>query len=178
MLFMNFLILYNSAGKLCIFLLVYSRDNHYLKDFTMEHDMEIIASLNEDNKLTFLKVFAKLAAADGHIDSEEKDFIDDVALRYGIPSSRIAEIWQKESDEALVEEVKNIHNRRAALMLIKEMCFLSHADDDLSDNEVLFIGKIGEALGVSLEKIQEISNWVIDRLMWLERGRVIFEEVS
>ena len=36
--------------------------------------MEIIASLNEDNKLTFLKVFAKLAAADGHIDDEEKEF--------------------------------------------------------------------------------------------------------
>lgn len=140
--------------------------------------MEIIASLNEDNKLTFLKVFAKLAAADGHIDDEEKEFITYIALRYGVPSARIEEIWRENGEDALIAEVKNIHNRRAALMLIKEMCFLSHADDELSDNEVLFIGKVGEALGISLEKIQEISNWVIDRLMWLERGRIIFEEVS
>ena len=59
-------------------------------------------------------------------------------------------------------------------MLIKEMCMLAHADDELSDSETLLIGKVGEAMGVSLEKIQQISNWVIDRIIWLERGKLIF----
>ena len=139
--------------------------------------MEIIASLNEDNKLTFLKVFAKLAAADGHIDDEEKEFITDIALRYGVPSARIEEIWRENGEDALIAEVKNIHNRRAALMLIKEMCILAHADDELSDEEVLFIGQTGEAMGVAPAKVEEISNWVIERIIWQEKGRLIFEEV-
>ena len=90
--------------------------------------------------------------------------------------ARMAAEYESEQKE-LLEKVKLIDNRQAALMLIKEMCMLAHADDELSDSETLLIGKVGEAMGVSLEKIQQISNWVIDRIIWLERGKLIFEEV-
>ena len=73
--------------------------------------------------------------------------------------------------------MKIINNRRAALELIKEMCVLAHADDELSDSETLLIGRVGRAMGVELEKIEQISKWVIDRLVWLEEGKIIFEEV-
>lgn len=148
-----------------------------MKDNMLEQDMKIISQLNEEQKLAFLTAFAKLAGTDGHVDAEEKEFIRDAALTYGIPGSRIDEIWASKSEEELLEKVKLIDNRQAALMLIKEMCMLAHADDELSDSETLLIGKVGEAMGVSLEKIQQISNWVIDRIIWLERGKLIFEEV-
>jgi hypothetical protein len=53
---------------------------------------------------------------------------------------------------------------------------LGHADNDLSDEETLFIGHAGLTMGVELEKIEQISNWVIDRIIWLEQGKIIFEE--
>ena len=56
------------------------------------------------------------------------------------------------------------------------MCMLSHVDNILSDEETLFIGKVGIALGVEMEKIEQISNWVIDHIFWLEQAKVIFEE--
>ena len=139
--------------------------------------MIILSQLNENQKLTFMKVFARLAGRDGVVDGDEKEFIRGMAVTYGIPSARTGEIWKTESEEALLDEVREIKNRKAALMLIKEMCFLAHADEKLSDNETLLIGQIGEALGVDLDKIQQISNWVIDRIIWLERGKLIFEEV-
>ena len=61
--------------------------------------------------------------------------------------------------------------------LVKEMCVLAHADDELSDNEILLIGRIGQAMGIEPKKIEQISQWVIDRLIWVEEGKIIFEEV-
>ena len=61
--------------------------------------------------------------------------------------------------------------------LIKEMCVLAHADDELSDEETALIGKVGMAMGIDLDKIEQISNWVIGRLIWLEEAKIIFEEV-
>lgn len=139
--------------------------------------MNIISQLSEEQKIAFLAAFAKLAAADGKVDDGEKDFIRDAALTYGLPENRVEEIWKNRSLSELLNLVKIIDNRQAALLLIKEMCFLAHADEKLSDNETLLIGQIGEALGVDLDKIQQISNWVIDRIIWLERGKLIFEEV-
>ena len=78
----------------------------------------------------------------------------------------------------IINAVKTIDNRRAALELIKEMCVLAHADDELSDQETLLIGRVGQAMGVELEKIEQISNWIIDRIIWLEQAKIIFEEVK
>ena len=57
------------------------------------------------------------------------------------------------------------------------MCVRAHADDELSDEETALIGKVGMAMGIDLDKIEQISNWVIDRLIWLEEAKIIFEEV-
>ncbi len=92
-------------------------------------------------------------------------------------SRRVDEILQIDNDEEIINAVKTIDNRRAALELIKEMCVLAHADDELSDEETALIGKVGMAMGIDLDKIEQISNWVIDRLIWLEEAKIIFEEV-
>ncbi len=62
--------------------------------------------------------------------------------------------------------------------LIKELCVLAHADDVLTDEETLFIGRVGQAMGVELDKIEQISNWVIDKIILAEEAKIIFEEVG
>ena len=81
-----------------------------------------------------------------------------------------------EDEAKVLEEIKIIKNRHLAMELIREMCMLSHVDNILSDEETLFIGKVGIALGIEMEKIEQISNWVIDHIFWLEQAKVIFEE--
>ncbi len=148
-----------------------------MKNNMLEQDMRIISELDENQKLAFLTAFAKVAGADGCVDGEEKEFVRDAALSYGVPEQRLDEIWKDCPEEKLIEKVKLINNRKAAMLLVKEMCMLAHSDDELSDAETLLIGRIGEAMGLTPEKIQQISNWVIDRIIWLERGKLIFEEV-
>lgn len=144
----------------------------------MEQDMEVLSKLTEDQKVAFMKAFSRLASADGHLDEDELAFIRSMARVYGISDKRVDEILKIDSDEEVVNAVKVIDNRRAALELIKEMCVLAHADDELSDQETLLIGRVGQAMGVELEKIEQISNWIIDRIIWLEQAKIIFEEVK
>lgn len=143
----------------------------------LERNMEYLTRLSEEQRIVFMKALARLANADGKLDEDEKEFIKEAAKIYGISENRAAEVLRQGSDDEIVEAVKIIDERKAALELIKEMCILAHADDELSDSEILLIGRVGQAMGVELEKIEQISQWVIDRLIWLEEGKIIFEEV-
>lgn len=144
----------------------------------MEQNMEVLSKLTEDQKIAFMKAFSRLAAADGHLDEDELAFIKEMAQIYGVSKHRAEEILKIDNDDEVVEAVKVIDNRRAALELIKEMCILAHADDVLTDDETLLIGRVGQAMGIELEKIEQISNWIIDRIIWLEQAKIIFEEVK
>ena len=54
------------------------------------------------------------------------------------------------------------------------MFYLGYEDGDLSDPEILFISKVGMALNIPLEKMEQISNWVIRGIEWEEEGAEIF----
>ncbi len=143
----------------------------------MDRQFDAILSMSDDAKVAYLQAFTRLASIDGKFDDSEKAYIKSLAEQYTVPTERISEIFKLESDDEIIKSVSKIKNRRAALELIKELCFLAHADDELSDKETLFIGRIGQAMGVELEKIEQISNWVIDRIISAEEAKVIFEEV-
>ncbi len=148
-----------------------------MSDLKMENDMSYLAEMSEDDKITFIKVMVRLARADGNVDDGEKEFITELAKAFEISPEHAAEIKLMKSDDEIVEESKKIKSRRVAMELIKEMCMLANSDGDLSDRETLLIGRVGQAMGLELEKIEQISQWVIDRIVWLEEGKVIFEKV-
>ena len=127
-----------------------------------------------EEKTVFFRVLFHLADSDGITDENELEFIRNTAKKQGIED---LEELQNLTDEAkILQDVKVIKNRHLALELIREMCMLSHVDNILSDEETLFIGKVGIALGVEMEKIEQISNWVIDHIFWREQAKYIFEE--
>ena len=140
-------------------------------------DMESLLKMTHAQKIAFLHVFAKMAEIDGHFDEAEKEFIIKTVAEFGIDAEEAEESINHLDEKAIIKEAALIDNREIALELIKEMCLLAHADDDLSDAEVLFIGEVGQAMGIELEKIEQISNWVIDYLIWNEQGKIIFEKI-
>ena len=129
---------------------------------------------NQKEKEIFFQVLIHLSATDGYTDESEIDFIREAAESHGIEN--IDELFASIDEKDILEKVKVIKSRHLALELIKEMCMLSHVDNLLSDEETLFIGKVGIALGVEMEKIEQISNWIIDRIIWMEQAKYIFEE--
>ncbi len=127
-----------------------------------------------EEKQAFFEALLALASADGGCDSDELEFITEAAVSHGIEN--IPQILEGQDLEKVLADVAKIKNRHLALELIREMCMLSHVDNVLSDNETLIIGKIGLAMNVELEKIEQISNWIIDHIIWLEQAKIIFEE--
>lgn len=147
-----------------------------MSNFNMENDMEYLEGMDEEQKVVFLKALTRLAKVDGHLDENEKEFIRGIAAFYGVSGTRFGDVIGVKNDDEIVEAVKTLKDRKLALQLVKEMCLLANSDSDLSKNETVLIGRIGEAMGVELEKIQQISQWVIDRIVWLEEGKIIFEK--
>lgn len=141
-------------------------------------DLDNIISSHLDNasqkeKMVFFQTLVALAHADGKCDRQELAFISEAAKTQGIAD---IDVMQPPKLEQLLKNLEVIKDRHLALELIREMCVLSHVDNELSDNETLLIGKVGLKLGLSLEKIEQISNWVIDRIIWMEQAKLIFEE--
>ncbi|MEE6207574.1 MAG: hypothetical protein VZR95_05935 [Alphaproteobacteria bacterium] len=124
-------------------------------------------------KKAFFQVLLCLAGIDGHTDEDEFNFVIQAAQKHGIKN--LDDLTDFDDEKEVLKNVKVIKNRALALELIKEMCTLSHLDNVLSDEETLFIGQVGLALGIEMEKIEQISNWVIDRIIWLEQAKIIFE---
>lgn len=144
----------------------------------MDPYLEEMLKMDEESRIAYLKAFTRLACADGNFDENEKLFIKNLAKTYQISENRIDEVLSSESDDEIIDAVKKIDSRKIALGLIKELCILAHADDVLTDNETLFIGRVGQAMGVELDKIEQISNWVIDKIILAEEAKIIFEEAG
>ena len=128
---------------------------------------------NKEKKAFFQALFC-LSSVDGHADEEEFNYIIEAAQKHGIKN--INEILDYGDENDVIKNMKAIKSRPLALELIKEMCTISHLDNILSDEETFFIGKVGQTLGIEMEKIEQISNWVIDRIIWLEQAKIIFEK--
>ncbi|MFI3241664.1 MAG: TerB family tellurite resistance protein [Alphaproteobacteria bacterium] len=143
----------------------------------MENDMTNLAKLDAEERLAFIRVLAGIANADNHLDDEEKEFIQNIAIVYGLSENTILQSLFNTSEEEILEAAKQITLRSTKLELVKEMCMVAHANKVLEEAEMILLGKVAEAMGVELEKVEQISQWVVDRIIWLEEGKLIFEEV-
>ncbi len=139
-------------------------------------DEEYIATLSENEKISFLKIFCKLIKADGAIDSEEVSFLKMIAARYGIGNTQMVEIIKNADAIDCMFEARQINGRQHALELIKEMCVIANIDEDLHDNELDIIIDVARVLGVEDDKVILINRWVLDSLILNKTGRVIMEK--
>ena len=136
-----------------------------------------ITKMNREEKIIFIRILVALGRADKNFDDDEKSFIKDLGIIFGLGTADIDEIIAPTTTEELISMASKITNREIALQLIKEACFLANSDGGLTNEEILLIGDVGSAMNIELEKIEEISQWVVDRIIWLERGKIIFEQV-
>lgn len=145
-------------------------DNNYLEN------NRILAELNPQTKTSVLQTLTHLACLDGHFDDEEKVFITDLAHKWGLSDKETQKILTPENEADIIKNLKKIKDRRIGLQIIKELCFLGHADRNLSDEEILFIGHAGQIMGIEIDKIEEISDWVVDQIILREKGKLILED--
>lgn len=137
-------------------------------------DDGIMKAMDDGQKTVFLKALLFASKVDGQVDDSEIQYIKKMASKYKV--SDIKKIFEPTTEEGLLSELACLTERQWALELVKELFRLAHEDDDLGDEEVLFIGRVGKALNLEIEKVEQISNWVIDYLVLREQRKIIFEE--
>ncbi|MCQ2915033.1 MAG: TerB family tellurite resistance protein [Alphaproteobacteria bacterium] len=140
--------------------------------------MEFYENADLDQRIAFLGTIAHLARVDGNFDGNEKQFFVDLAKLYNLTKDDAKEAIKPRTEQQALELVKTIRDRSFALVLIRELFYLGYEDGDLSDPEILFISKVGMALNIPLEKMEQISNWVIRGIEWEEEGSEIFSDNS
>ena len=123
--------------------------------------MEFFEDVDLKQRIAFLATIAHLARVDGEFDGDEKQFFVDLAKLYNLTKDDAKEAIRPRSEEDVLSLVRNISDRGFALVLIREMFYLGYEDGDLSDSEILFISKVGMAMNIPLEKMEQISSWVI-----------------
>lgn len=138
--------------------------------------MEFYEDADLEQRIAFLGTIAHLARVDGNFDGNEKQFFVDLAKLYNLSKDEAKDAIRPRSEADAIALAKKITDRGFALVLIREMFYLGYEDGDLSDPEILFISKVGMALNIPLEKMEQISNWVIRGIEWEEEGSEIFSD--
>ena len=140
--------------------------------------MEFFEHVDIKQRIAFLAAIAHLGRVDGEFDEDEKAFFVDLAKLYQLSRDEAKEAIRARSETEVLSVVRRIEDPGLALVLIREMFYLGYEDGDLSDSEILFISKVGLALGIPIEKMEQISSWVIRGIEWEEEGANIFSDFS
>ena len=135
---------------------------------------QMMKTMDDHQKTVFLKTLLFASKVDGKVNEGEIKYIKKMASKYRVTD--VKKIFEPTTQEGLLNEVVCLSERKWSLELIKELFRLAHEDDDLGDEEVLFIGRVGKALNIETDKIEQISSWVIDYLVLREQSKIIFEE--
>ncbi len=141
----------------------------------MNQEYEYIATLSPEEKRIFVESFCCMVCSDKKVAKEEIDFLKNIGKMYEIPEAEIVNIMKNLNKEQILEKVSRITERKKALQLVKELCFLANSDSGLDDDEIDFIIDIAERLNVENEKIKQINKWVLDKLVLLKTGDIILE---
>lgn len=141
----------------------------------MNQEYEYIATLSPEEKRIFVESFCCMVCSDKKVAKEEIDFLKNIGKMYEIPEAEIVNIMKNLNKEQILEKVSRITERKKALQLVKELCFLANSDSGLDDEEIDFIIDIAERLNVENEKIKQINKWVLDKLVLLKTGDIILE---
>ena len=141
---------------------------------TKNIETSYLNNLETPQKLSCLKALAYISQIDGHMDSSEAYILATLAKKFKLTDSRA--FLQNLDEGEILDELSHISNKKAAMDLIKYLCFTAQADSDLNDKEVLFIGHAAKAMNLDVQKAAEINDFVIECLMLEEKAREIFEE--
>ena len=138
--------------------------------------IDYIQDLTYEEKIIFLKLFCVLIKTDNNVDSDEIAFLKAIAQKYGVDSATTLSIIKNTNPQAYMMAASAIVNRKHALELLKELCFLANVDENLHDAELDTIIKISDILGIEHEKLLLINRFVLDSIILNKAGQIILEK--
>ncbi len=140
----------------------------------IEADVNVLHELDDADKILFLKTLLFCSKIDDHVNDEEIRFIKKMGQKYKVDN--VKKIFEPTTQEDLLEELTAFQNKKGALELIKNLFLLGYCDHDLTQGEIVFIGRCASSLNVSKEKTEQIAKWVVDFLVLRTQEKLIFND--
>ena len=145
-----------------------------MRDYFSQVSDNLLRAKDEE-KAIFISTLATLSNLDNKIRKEEKIFLEHLSKEMDIT---FHPHFLAHTPKDCIKNVSQIKDSCVCLELIKDMFALAYVDDNFSSEEANFIYEIGKALKIKPSKLKQISSWIADRIIWLEQGAIIFNDLK
>ena len=108
------------------------------------------------DKMVICKVVAQSILSDAAITDEERGFLDKLKDSYGLYAAQRKEVLHRNIGDDAGELAREIGDQEARKELLKELAGAVAADGVFAASEEELIGRIGAALGVAPEEIEQL----------------------
>lgn len=136
--------------------------------------MELLKNIKE--KASYIEALIYVSTLDGSVSREEKNYVMEIAQRYGIPVEYIDNMWKNITDAKDLNNIlEPIKERKLKLLLVKELIAICHIDGKYSENEQDGMKNICSILGVEEEKLKEIEELMMDNIDLNMKTRRVLE---
>ncbi len=132
------------------------------------------ADMTEEEKNIYLQALKYVLEANNT--TSNNDFISDLAQKTGVTKKQLRELPKVENIDMLIKLIRKIPNIRKKRFIIREMIMLAMADHEISDKEMHDIYKVGTAVGIKEEKINDFFLWAAQGLEWQVEGIRLIEK--
>lgn len=124
-------------------------------------------------KINFMKGIINLAKVEG-IHENEIVLFNQAMAALGLSEETILELDDLIRDEENIVEVE-FDSKKQGLFFLKEGIQLCYVDGHYGDKEKELIREKAFKLGISLEHVHKIEEWVLEGIEWSNRGDQLLE---
>ncbi|MBE6448035.1 MAG: hypothetical protein E7018_01900 [Alphaproteobacteria bacterium] len=132
-------------------------------------------NLNNSEKLIYMKALA-FAANLGLKSPHTNKFVAEQADRIGFSLEKLKNLKKAKRPETISNELLKIKDLKLRRYFVREMVMLAIADHELSDMEMCNMYKIGVALGIKEDKMNDFFLWAAQGIEWQLEGVRLVED--
>lgn len=133
-------------------------------------------NLDSEAKAVYLEVLMYVLGADTRLTPEQTRYLEKQALEISFPAAELKTLKKLKKPESVSNELLKIADIRLRRYFIREMVMLSISDHELTDEEMCNIYKIGCAIGVKEDKINDFFLWAAQGVEWQIEGVRMVED--
>lgn len=129
--------------------------------------------LKDEEKLIYLEALLYVLKKESEL---RKDYILNVAKELGVGTRELRKLGKICKPESISNELLKIKDMRLRRYFVREMIMLSISDHELSDEEMCRVYKIGTAIGIKEDKINDFFLWAAQGIEWQMEGMRMVED--
>ncbi len=132
--------------------------------------------LSAEEQEIFLRALLYILNTDKNFKPAKNEYLVHQAKEIGFPMKKLSALKPALKPETISNELLKIHNVRLRRYFVREMIMLAISDHELTDVEMCNIYKIGTAIGIKQDKINDFFLWAAQGIEWQVEGVRLVED--